>query len=360
MGVPAPATVETTTDDRAVTLKALARREQLELARRYDWPSLILEYTFNTVVGQETYSLTNSIDKVLRDTAYNENEWRRMRGSLTPAEWRSAILNNNSFLNPSYRVRLYGLLPQVDVVNVAGWSGNDPSILTPGTGEITFNLTPVNKFATNNPSISIEIGATYRITWLMTLGAGAALGSVRPQVGGVAGTVHTVAEGAVLHTEDIIALTTDPPKFRTLNSIIGGPITLSSITFTRVLSGITRSISLVPVPTLVETVIVEYKTKQTAFTVGLDSVIDVPAAVMSLDNDTTRLDESLIELGIKWRWLKSRGLDYGEEYRTYTDAVDMRYAQDINLPSVPLAPCRYTQDDAPITNGFVPDRGYGP
>lgn len=236
MGVPAPLTVETTTDKRAVTLNALARREQIELARRNDWPSLIIEYTFNTVVGQVDYGMPSAIDKVLRDTAYDAAEYYKVRGGLTPAEWRYAQNNNSLIIGPAFRIS----------------------------------------------------------------STGAAFGSER--------------------------------EFR-----------------------------IVPAPTLVEAYVFEYKTKNTAYGLFDDgvSITHVAKPVMTLDLDTTRLDESLIELGVKWRWLKSRGLDYGEEYRTYNEAVDLRYAQDLTLPTVPLAPRRDFLDLSPMTNGYVPDRGYG-
>jgi len=41
----------------------------------------------------------------------------------------------------------------------------------------------------------------------------------------------------------------------------------------------------------------------------------------SNDSSTTVLDERLIELGIRWRFLRAKGMDYQEEYRVYQDRV---------------------------------------
>ncbi len=40
-------------------------------------------------------------------------------------------------------------------------------------------------------------------------------------------------------------------------------------------------------------------------------------AAMTADTDVAILDEKLIALGTRWRFLKSKGLDYAEDFRTY-------------------------------------------
>lgn len=39
------------------------------------------------------------------------------------------------------------------------------------------------------------------------------------------------------------------------------------------------------------------------------------------DNDTPKIDETVIEMGVIWRWLKAKGLDYSEEKRDYEIAL---------------------------------------
>jgi len=46
------------------------------------------------------------------------------------------------------------------------------------------------------------------------------------------------------------------------------------------------------------------------------------------DDDVGRLDENLMALGITWRWLKRKGMDYGEDFQTYEKRVLDAYARD--------------------------------
>lgn len=39
------------------------------------------------------------------------------------------------------------------------------------------------------------------------------------------------------------------------------------------------------------------------------------------DNDVSKIDETIIEMGVIWRWLKAKGLDYAEEKRDYEIAL---------------------------------------
>jgi hypothetical protein len=40
-------------------------------------------------------------------------------------------------------------------------------------------------------------------------------------------------------------------------------------------------------------------------------------AAMTADTDTALIDESVISLGVRWRFLKAKGLDYAEDFRSY-------------------------------------------
>ena len=46
------------------------------------------------------------------------------------------------------------------------------------------------------------------------------------------------------------------------------------------------------------------------------------------DTDTTYLDEKLFVLGLRWRFLKSKGLDYAEDFRTYQSERSQRMSRD--------------------------------
>ena len=67
-----------------------------------------------------------------------------------------------------------------------------------------------------------------------------------------------------------------------------------------------------PTPTAGETIAYEYFTKNWA-----KSATEVPQDSFQADDDGTYLNERLITLGIRWRFLQAKGLDYAESMRTY-------------------------------------------
>lgn len=46
------------------------------------------------------------------------------------------------------------------------------------------------------------------------------------------------------------------------------------------------------------------------------------AKVWAADTDTPLLDPKILSSGLEWRWLKAKGLDYGEEFRRYEMRID--------------------------------------
>lgn len=42
------------------------------------------------------------------------------------------------------------------------------------------------------------------------------------------------------------------------------------------------------------------------------------------DNDTFRLDGEVLRLGVRWRYLQAKGLEYGEDFRKYEDMLSNR------------------------------------
>ena len=54
------------------------------------------------------------------------------------------------------------------------------------------------------------------------------------------------------------------------------------------------------------------------------------------DSDTALLDEEVMRLGVVWRFLKAKGLDYGEEFRTYEAALADIFGPDSGRPIVDM------------------------
>jgi hypothetical protein len=48
----------------------------------------------------------------------------------------------------------------------------------------------------------------------------------------------------------------------------------------------------------------------------------------TLDNDTSVFPERILSLGVIWRWKRTKGLDYAEEYRTYQMERDKMAGHD--------------------------------
>jgi len=77
-----------------------------------------------------------------------------------------------------------------------------------------------------------------------------------------------------------------------------------------------------PVPPT-QTIAYEYVTKNWAI-----SAAGTPQARFSADDDTSYLDEELIKLGVRWRFMKTKGLEYAEDFRTYERQVQQARGRD--------------------------------
>lgn len=78
------------------------------------------------------------------------------------------------------------------------------------------------------------------------------------------------------------------------------------------------------------------------------------ATEIAADNDMTRLDEELLTLGVKWRFLKAKGIPWEAEYREYEDLLQTLLGQNGGSPIVRLD--RSALADR-LTN--VPEQGFG-
>lgn len=72
---------------------------------------------------------------------------------------------------------------------------------------------------------------------------------------------------------------------------------------------------LTPTPAAGETIAYEYISSNWA----RSSDLSTARARWTVDTDKTYFDEWLLTLGIIWRWRKSKGLVYAQDYDTYTD-----------------------------------------
>lgn len=71
------------------------------------------------------------------------------------------------------------------------------------------------------------------------------------------------------------------------------------------------------------------------------------------DNDTALIDEEVIRLGVVWRFLKAKGLDYAEEFRTYELALVDLFGADAGKQIIDM-----TNDDGPFLGANIPDANW--
>jgi hypothetical protein len=81
------------------------------------------------------------------------------------------------------------------------------------------------------------------------------------------------------------------------------------------------------------------------------------SSVWTDDNDIYILDEDVFIQGLKWRFLRSKGLDYEEEYQNYELDVQRSISRDGGSRDLSLNSRGYSTQ---FLNGFnVPETGYG-
>lgn len=90
---------------------------------------------------------------------------------------------------------------------------------------------------------------------------------------------------------------------------------------------------MMPQPPAGQSIYYEYVSKNWAKNntgTGQDSLL--------LDADTSYLDEHLLALGVRWRYLKAKGLPYEEDKETYEDKRDQMIGRDGGLSILSVAP----------------------
>jgi len=78
-----------------------------------------------------------------------------------------------------------------------------------------------------------------------------------------------------------------------------------------------------PTPTAGETMAFQYMSTSWCETAG-----SVGKSAWSTDNDTGLLNETLMALGLRWRWLKTKGLEYAQDFDTYEKRLLDALARD--------------------------------
>lgn len=95
----------------------------------------------------------------------------------------------------------------------------------------------------------------------------------------------------------------------------------------------TNTFLIAPVPPVGQQIFGEYVSINWA----LSQTMVAQSSFMA-DTDTALLDENLITLGLRWRYLKAKGLDYAEDMETYERELEQSMARDGGSSMLSLSP----------------------
>lgn len=95
----------------------------------------------------------------------------------------------------------------------------------------------------------------------------------------------------------------------------------------------TGSFLIAPTPPAGQTIAYEYVSKN-----WCQSNTNVGQSSWQADTDAGIVDEDLMKLGLRWRFLRAKGLDYSEEMTTYERQVEQAMARDGGSTALTLAP----------------------
>jgi len=298
MGVTAPASIMSSADTNALQLLALANREGKECARAANaasgWQTLRTEYTFNV----------QSTGMILGCSYTNGSNVITIGTPPTQAPqigWTIATSGGSNATGFSY--------PTL----VTGVAGNQITVNTPATSTVSNT-----SMAFGQETYALPADFDYMINQTMWDRG------YRWQVfGGL-----TPQEWQVLKS----GLSPTGPRRRF-----------------RIMDG---ALHLDPIPYDSNLLVYEYYSTNFALTIGT-----TPASSFTTDTDTYQLLDDLLVMGIMWRWKRAKGLDYSEEYKTYSDALQRELGRDATAR--PLRLDVITPDVALLTSNQVPDTGFG-
>lgn len=116
-----PTSLVGSTDRTAIRFLTVLRHTADELTRMTNtdggsWSVLEREHSFETVAGQEAYTLPADFTRALQSTLWTPSAYRSARGSLSPSAWRlrrSDYYRNRTAWRYDYRIRQDGLTHQM-------------------------------------------------------------------------------------------------------------------------------------------------------------------------------------------------------------------------------------------------------
>jgi len=74
----------------------------------------------------------------------------------------------------------------------------------------------------------------------------------------------------------------------------------------------------------------------------ITSATGTPQSTFLADTDVSLIDEKVLTSGLEWRWLKSKGLDYAEEFRRYELRIGRAEGRSTSSREVAMSSRRYS------------------
>lgn len=111
------------------------------------------------------------------------------------------------------------------------------------------------------------------------------------------------------------------------------------------------AIELTPTPDTVQNLVAVYYSKNYALN-------DTNAEIenYTTDTDVSKIPERYVKLGVKWRFRRSKGLDFSTELSEYNTTIAAQYAKYRANGSINVGGRRPID---PLTPGYVPENGFG-
>lgn len=128
---------------------------------------------------------------------------------------------------------------------------------------------------------------------------------------------------------------------------------ISTMRFRQVYREGVPTMVLSPTPTSVQTLVALYFSKDFA-----RDVDGVSKRKFDQDSDTAKVPEDLVELGVKWRFRRAKGLDFSAELAEYSASINQRFVK-YSAPADIIIGGNEGYDYMGITQGYVPDTGFG-
>ncbi len=302
-----PASIVGSSNQTAAQSLALVNRSLKEVAKRTNWQPLSRTETITTIASQAEYLLPSDFKSVVNQTMWDTTQRRRTIGAITPKDW--AFFQSFSTTDT---IQLFFRI----------FRGSEP------TSSITASTI---SFTDDNPDTLEDSANGF-------LNAGFQVGD-RITVSGAS----TSSNNGTYTIESVIAA-----KIEVTGS---GNFTIEAAGATvSVTTGNGQKVQFYPTPGSAVTITYEYISRALTETIGGT----LQGEKYLADTDVSLLDEDTIALGFKWRFLKSKGFPYSEEFRDYELAIAYQAAstgsQVIDMGSGDLNNQRVL---------VIPDGGFG-